>query len=87
MALTFQVHVLQLTLKYFPGFRECGLQPPPMQQYVARRRLAQDVPFPRDLQQLFDEIITQAGMAYPPANIADADMMYRHLRREAHLQL
>lgn len=69
------------------GRLDCTRTPPEIKIDVARVRLANNIDFPEDLRDTFNEIVEQAGMVYPPPDLDAADAMYLHLRAEAHAQL
>lgn len=66
------------------GHRDCGRQPEEIHIDMAKTRLAADVPFDEDVRVVFEQILQQAHIPYPPQDLAEADAMYRHLRAEAH---
>lgn len=64
------------------GHMECGKEAPPDKLDMVRTQLCVDVAFDPVMRTTLEGIVYQAGLQYPPPTIADADVLYLHLRRE-----
>lgn len=75
-------HFYKPILLSFPGHMECGKEAPPDKLDMVRTQLCAEVAFDPVMRTTLEGIVYQAGLQYPPPTIADADVLYLHLRRE-----